>query len=214
VARHDGDARPLTEAESPGRLSNRERKIHYLLLALLEISADNAGDPQLSHIRGARHGSWDDAPKKRPCECRAQWQRGRLCLACNNTGWRRIADGEHGTDPYAHNVSAVGFSPVARTSYTAPAKVRSESAELDAEFGQQTWFGARLMRLHKLNESLGPTVPLLQDALARMKLERPDLYKQLSDAAPDVLRWLSKAIDAGIYVPTWARRKYEGSEAT
>jgi hypothetical protein len=97
-------------------MSNRERKIHYLLLALSEIYDDNAGDPQLSQIRGVRRGGWDDAPQKRPCECRVQWQRGHLCLACDNTGWRSTADGEHGTDPYAHDVNAVGISSVARTS--------------------------------------------------------------------------------------------------
>ena len=47
---------------------------------------------------------WNDAPKTRPCECRIVWQRGRLCLACDNTGWRPIADGETGIDPYSAQV--------------------------------------------------------------------------------------------------------------
>jgi hypothetical protein len=47
---------------------------------------------------------WNDAPRTKPCECRPQWQRGRLCLACDNQGWRPIADGEVGIDPYSAQV--------------------------------------------------------------------------------------------------------------
>jgi hypothetical protein len=47
---------------------------------------------------------WNDAPRTKPCECRPQWQRGRLCLACDNSGWRPIADGETGIDPYSAQV--------------------------------------------------------------------------------------------------------------
>jgi hypothetical protein len=49
---------------------------------------------------------WDDRPKVRRCECRVQWQRGRLCLACDNTGWRKLAAGETGIDPYSAGVKA------------------------------------------------------------------------------------------------------------
>ena len=44
---------------------------------------------------------WNADPRTKPCECRPQWQRGRLCLACDNSGWRPIADGEVGIDPYS-----------------------------------------------------------------------------------------------------------------
>jgi hypothetical protein len=47
---------------------------------------------------------WNADPKTKPCECRPQWQRGRLCLACDNQGWRPIADGEVGIDPYSAQV--------------------------------------------------------------------------------------------------------------
>jgi hypothetical protein len=46
----------------------------------------------------------DPGPRTRPCECRPPWLRGRLCLACENTGWRRLAPGEEGIDPYSAQV--------------------------------------------------------------------------------------------------------------
>jgi hypothetical protein len=46
----------------------------------------------------------DPDPRLRPCEHRPEWKRGRLCLACDNTGLRRATEKESldglAFDPY------------------------------------------------------------------------------------------------------------------
>jgi hypothetical protein len=87
----------MTEAE---RIANRAEKIESWFVYLDGLYADLMSRPEeTSSLAG-----WNDAPKTKPCECRVQWQRGRLCLACDNTGWRPIADGEVGIDPYSAQV--------------------------------------------------------------------------------------------------------------
>jgi hypothetical protein len=36
---------------------------------------------------------WDESPERRPCEHRSEWRRGKLCLGCDNTGWRPLTEG-------------------------------------------------------------------------------------------------------------------------
>jgi hypothetical protein len=87
----------LTEAE---RIATRAEKIESWFDYLDGLYGDLMSRPEeTSSLAG-----WNDAPKTKPCECRIQWQRGRLCLACDNTGWRSIADGETGIDPYSAGV--------------------------------------------------------------------------------------------------------------
>lgn len=51
---------------------------------------------------------FDPSPEMRPCEHRLQWRRGKLCIACDNTGWRPLTKQERnenlGIDPYATEV--------------------------------------------------------------------------------------------------------------
>lgn len=47
---------------------------------------------------------FDAKPRSRPCEHRGAWRRGRLCLACDNSGWRPLAPGEEGIDPYRADI--------------------------------------------------------------------------------------------------------------
>jgi len=51
---------------------------------------------------------FDAAPVSRPCEHRREWRRGKLCLACDNTGWRKSTAKEKqdgiAFDPYAFEV--------------------------------------------------------------------------------------------------------------
>jgi hypothetical protein len=84
----------LTEAE---RIKSRAEKIESWFDYLDGLYGDLMSRPEeTSSLAG-----WNDAPKTRPCECRIQWQRGRLCLACDNSGWRKLAVGEIGVDPYS-----------------------------------------------------------------------------------------------------------------
>lgn len=54
---------------------------------------------------GDQPAGFDADPRLRPCEHRAEWYRGGLCLACENTGWRKATKKERGEgmafDPYA-----------------------------------------------------------------------------------------------------------------
>jgi hypothetical protein len=56
----------------------------------------------------ARASGFDDRPDERPCEHRPEWQHGKLCLACDNTGWRLATDKERAdgmaVDRYAADV--------------------------------------------------------------------------------------------------------------
>lgn len=60
---------------------------------------------KLSSSELASLPGFDNKPDKKPCECRIEWRRGKLCMACENTGWRNLAQREnpeeHGIDPYA-----------------------------------------------------------------------------------------------------------------
>ena len=53
----------------------------------------------------ASRSGFDPRPSLRPCEHRIEWRQGRLCLACDNTGWRQATSKERaegmGIDPYA-----------------------------------------------------------------------------------------------------------------
>lgn len=53
---------------------------------------------------------FDDSPTTRMCECRLEWRRGKLCLACDNTGWRPATAEERSAggavDPYSAQVSS------------------------------------------------------------------------------------------------------------
>lgn len=56
----------------------------------------------MSRQEGVAEGEgFDPDPDMRPCEHRRQWMRGRLCLGCDNTGWRRRVADEEGVDPYS-----------------------------------------------------------------------------------------------------------------
>lgn len=70
---------------------------------------------------------FDDDPRQRPCEHRREWMRGKLCLACDNTGWRRRARNEEGLDPYATEVKAAGV----RVVESASAKRAREGERID-----------------------------------------------------------------------------------
>ena len=51
---------------------------------------------------------FNDLPDTRPCEHRAQWRRGKLCLGCDNTGWRKATHKEReeglARDPYSFDL--------------------------------------------------------------------------------------------------------------
>jgi hypothetical protein len=86
--------------EDPVALENRVSKIEDWLAFLERVYAELLSRPSESPAPPG----FDAGPRTRPCEHRPVWRRGRLCLACDNTGWRPIAAGEEGIDPYTTDI--------------------------------------------------------------------------------------------------------------
>jgi hypothetical protein len=57
----------------------------------------------------ATEAGFDSAPLYHLCEHRAEWMHGKLCLACDNSGWRKATAGERADgralDPYAADLN-------------------------------------------------------------------------------------------------------------
>jgi hypothetical protein len=86
----------MHENQLDGRVSKIEGWLAYLESVYAELISRPSESP-------APPG-FDAGPRTRPCEHRPVWRRGRLCLACDNTGWRPIAKGEEGIDPYTTDI--------------------------------------------------------------------------------------------------------------
>jgi hypothetical protein len=90
------------------RFAIRAEKIEKWLECSGDLENQVYGDLLSRREETASLSGWNHQPKTRPCECRIQWLRGRLCLACDNTGWRPCAPGEEGIDPYSAQVEKRG----------------------------------------------------------------------------------------------------------
>ena len=92
----------MTESE---RLKKREEHIRNWLIYVHDLYADLVSRPS----EQASVSGFDAEPSVKPCEHRLPWRRGKLCLACDNTGWRKLTHREkvdnEGIDPYAAEVS-------------------------------------------------------------------------------------------------------------
>lgn len=88
------------------QLRGRAEKIAGWLVYLDELYEGLLSRP----TETASVSGFDATPRARPCECRAVWRHGRLCLACDNTGWRPLTRQEReeslGVDPYSAAISA------------------------------------------------------------------------------------------------------------
>lgn len=91
----------MTYIAEEDRLALRAERIRgwfeYLDELYDAVGLDTANLPTLP--------GFDNEPRMKPCEHRAEWMRGRLCLGCDNTGWRPLTrverQEEQGIDPYA-----------------------------------------------------------------------------------------------------------------
>lgn len=74
---------------------------------------------------------FDAAPDKVMCEHRHQWKRGKLCLACDNTGWRRATHKERldeiAADPYAREIP----KSIVKVNTSESSKAAQDAAKLD-----------------------------------------------------------------------------------
>jgi hypothetical protein len=174
------------------RIIGRIRKLRAWFAYLDDVYADVLSRPS----EFASPSGFDPEPDVRPCEHHANWKRGKLCLACDNTGWRPLTRREReeaaGIDPYSAQTSK-GITIVRDES---PASRRARASErIDADIAVLTrnerirrgselpeTREGRLFRIH--NEKLRHAHWLLV-ALRRMKHERPHLRGEAA------LRWLA-----------------------
>jgi hypothetical protein len=101
----------LTEEDLKRKLDEKADIVEGWFLWIESLYADLLS-------RGSETNSesgFDHLPTTRPCEHRAAWYRRKLCLACDNTGWRRATKKEKDEglafDPYSRNLpkSQVSF---------------------------------------------------------------------------------------------------------
>ena len=90
--------------EEEDRIAGRASDIADWLVYVENLYADLISRPTET---GSSSG-FDPEPRVKPCEHRAEWRRGRLCLGCDNTNWRPLTPQEReenlGIDPYAAEV--------------------------------------------------------------------------------------------------------------
>jgi hypothetical protein len=179
------------EGYPPDQLENRATKIAGWFEYL---------DGLYSRVHGRSEGSaegegFDPAPAHRPCEHRRQWRQGDLCLACDNTGWRRCAAGEEGIDPYTFDI---------RGSVTREVPGTLEGARLDAEIARLEQLasvraGTDLAedpqtRQFRLVSNRHRTLGKILFTLQRIRLSLPDFRAR----SPEGLRLLALIVPGSI----------------
>lgn len=166
----------------PDQLAQRVAKIRAWLAYAHEIYAD-----LLSRQEGEGLAGFDTEPRQKPCEHRKEWRRGRLCLACDNTGWRALTEKERkegaGIDPYSAQLAG-GFTVV---------RPESEGSRKAREARRVEAILAELERRERVRQGLeadeDPAMRSLRVVVTRkrgmekilrayewLKSERPSLY--------------------------------------
>lgn len=157
--------------------------------------ADRAANLIARKEETAAESGWDPAPRTRPCEHRVEWMRGKLCLGCNNTNYRRLTpkerDENQGIDPYALDVKAIkgGFTALSNDDESAAQRRSAHMAQLTRVINQiERTTALREGREGELNQAMKDMLKLsfvpaplrkIHAALFRMHEEKPWLYKGL-----------------------------------
>lgn len=179
------------------RAAERNARKVQRVLAWLDVIEQSARDLELALLsrtsETASGTGTDPEPRLRPCEHRSEWQRGRLCLACDNTGLRPATDRERtdglAYDPYLIDPPRDTYNVVRDQSEAA--RRSRDLAQLDAaiEVLQRTaderdGLAARernplrLTRtLEGMRRCLGRDGRRVLDALARIREVSPDAYR-------------------------------------
>jgi hypothetical protein len=121
-----------TPVDQEKRIADRAEKIELWLEHSSVIESEVYADLLSRREETASLSGWNDKARTRLCECRSQWLRGRLCLACDNSGWRPCAPGEEGIDPYSAQVPKRASILLIESDETKRhAKQRSMDAQID-----------------------------------------------------------------------------------
>ncbi len=181
-----GGGLPVTTALQ--HLSDKMERVSGWLDYLDELYAD------LLSRKGetASTSGWDDNPRLRPCEHRLEWKRGKLCLACENTGLRPLAKGEDGIDPYALGVAAIkgGFTATSNTDETEAQRRSAASQQLTSAIealerqsavrdGSEAEEDSILVKLRKVSRK-PRSLRRVERALNVMRETQPEQYARLS----------------------------------
>jgi hypothetical protein len=101
----------LTDEIVKDKLDEKADIVEEWFLWIESLYADLLSRPSETNSESG----FNPLPTTRPCEHRAAWYRRKLCLACDNTGWRRATKKEQdeglACDPYSRNLpkSQVSF---------------------------------------------------------------------------------------------------------
>jgi len=189
-------AADLTYVDEKTRLRTRVAKIRALLEELHDLYDGLASRPE----GAASLAGFDDQPRTRPCEHRREWKRGKLCLGCDNTGYRRIAKGEQEIDPYALDLPKTSSGVTLDES--PGAKRARYNAHLDASLakiaqaqrvqsGREAVEGRELAQVRVVSTYLKrrPSLVAVVRAVETLRFRDPELYAQLPGIKP--LLWLA-----------------------
>ena len=94
----------LTEEEKRARLEEKAAIVDEWFVWIRERY-----ESFVSRVETGMAGQgFDSNPDSKPCEHRREWRRGKLCLACDTTGWRKATKQEKkdglARDPYSFNL--------------------------------------------------------------------------------------------------------------
>jgi hypothetical protein len=161
----------------------------------------------------ASEAGTDPDPRLRPCEHRPAWMRGRLCLACDNTGLRPATrqEREEGLayDPYILNPPRTGFA--VRRDESAAAKRTRDGERIDAliaslqrdariRAGVEVREGPlRVLRaVERITRSLGPYGRRVLEGLERLP---PSLRRSALAREEEGLRALAESTRGRLRAP-------------
>lgn len=162
----------------------------------------------------------DPDPRLRPCEHRAEWRRGRLCLACDNTGLRPATKGERAEDmafdPYLLNPPRERYGVTRDQSDSArrardleQLSVAIETLERNARIreGTETHEGplATVRMMDGLEHRLGRDGRKVARALDFLRRSYPLQYRQALDRHPVGLALVAGLIPGRIHAPAGAQ---------
>jgi hypothetical protein len=195
------------------RISNRAKKISLWLEHSTQIENEVYSDllsrrEETASLSGFHTPSQSDpGPRTRPCECRVRWQRGRLCLACDNSGWRRCAPGEEGIDPYSAQVPKRGSFLLIEADST---KKAAAQQRMDAQIDMLERFERiragleanedRELRAFRMVNSVGliHTIKKIEEALRLLLHYRPAALTAPREALARALAYL---VQGRVYWP-------------
>lgn len=144
---------------------------------------------------------FDPTPEQTPCRHPQRHMRGRLCLVCENTGWRRVYPWEQGIDPYATDLKPGVTVALQSPSATAAAQAERINALIAAlERGARVESGeeapeTRELRNFRLVAHKHTSLVRIIATLGHMRSAHPSLLRL---PRPDLCALLARIVPGSI----------------